>query len=75
MAAEPTGWRRGEARTLVLLTLPLAWNSVTYCDLDALGCKEETASGEWRATTSERALATGEMRNAAPGRLARADEA
>jgi len=53
----------------------LAWNSLDYFDLDALGCKQETANDEWWAATSERELATGEMRIAARTRLAPAGEA
>ena len=63
MAAEPTGWRRGGVRALVLLILPLAWNSVTYCDLDALRCKKETASGVLEVAGGEMSGATGKRRD------------
>jgi len=53
----------------------LAWNSLNYFDLDAQGCKEETAGGERWAATSERRLATGEVRIAAPAGLLPAGEA
>jgi len=63
MAVEPTGWRRGGGRVLVLLILPLAWNSVTYCDLDALRCKKETASGVVEVAGGEMSGAIGKRRD------------
>jgi len=46
-----------------LLILPLAWNSVTYCDLDALRCKKETASGVVEVAGGEMSGAIGKRRD------------